>query len=604
MSVAIVVVLLLLAMHCALDTAVAVSTEMKDSKNLRRGGRSSGSMKVLQPVNSNNLVVQQASNSQPATATQLGSSSCSASDVTLLSETAFEGDFKTGLRKDVVVYFYKPNPNCPACKVFKPKFDCVGTEYKVMKDSLLVAKIPISEYPYTQGEYDVDTYPTVRFFPKGYKHNTKFLGKEFTGPLEKDNVVAFVRSLIQKKEPQILADVPAAVNIQIGTKADAEDVVKDGKRVTAGSPFTTTTSVEDLLYVQIEDDTVDEKKLCDGDGMSSGNCLKAVSMSDKVCKVFVARPTTKAQRDKGGHRVWYKCLKVGTCDVAGEVRAAPEPVIFHWKHECGGLARKGFKVGTVAGVGDVVKDGVVDKDWKVSPDIKTSPPFASVEAKEATSTFSMVDTDGSSYPGGFDIRPVRVSVSNAKVLTVNVTGDVNTIEESLEKDAYVNYPGVVNAALGKATKLTSVWDNHFSSKAVDGSHGTVEESHAACAISGKHGQDPEPYLEVDLGDDTMKDSIVKHVRVWNTPSVDTQYRLVPMRILVSAEPMPRELDKAIQVALYTKRFTDIKDVYNYILPANNAFARYVRVQLENTDYLQVAELEVLFESIGATSILK
>ena len=28
------------------------------------------------------------------------------------------------------------------------------------------------------------------------------------------------------------------------------------------------------------------------------------------------------------------------------------------------------------------------------------------------------------------------------------------------------------------------------------------------------------------------------------------------------------------------------------LPANNAFARYVRVQLENTDYLQVAELEV------------
>ena len=120
MSVAIVVVLLLLAMHCALDTAVAVSTEMKDSKNLRRGGRSSGSMKVLQPVNSNNLVVQQASASQPATATQLGSSSCSASDVTLLSETAFEGDFKTGLRKDVVVYFYKPNPNCPACKVFKP----------------------------------------------------------------------------------------------------------------------------------------------------------------------------------------------------------------------------------------------------------------------------------------------------------------------------------------------------------------------------------------------------------------------------------------------------------------------------------------------------
>ena len=52
---------------------------------------------------------------------------------------------------------------------------------------------------------------------------------------------------MKKKEEQILADLPAAVNIQVGTKPDVEDVVVSGKRKTLGSPLTTTTNVEDLL---------------------------------------------------------------------------------------------------------------------------------------------------------------------------------------------------------------------------------------------------------------------------------------------------------------------------------------------------------------------
>ena len=107
--------------------------------------------------------------------------------------------------------------------------------------------------------------------------------------------------------------------------AHVEDVVVDGKRKTLGSPLTTTTNVEDLLYVQIEDDTIDATKLCDGDGIGSGKCLKAVSMSEKICKVTVARPIGKLDREKGGHRIWYTCLKVGECHLTGEVRAAPEP---------------------------------------------------------------------------------------------------------------------------------------------------------------------------------------------------------------------------------------------------------------------------------------
>ena len=104
----------------------------------------------------------------------------------------------------------------------------------------------------------------------------------------------------------------------------------------------------------------------------------------------------------------------------------------------------------------------------------------SVEAKEAMTTFSMVDTENTA---GFDIRPVRVHVSIPSVLKVDVSEDVSTEAESLDKDVYINYPGMINAALKKPTKLSSVWDDHFSSKAVDGSHGTADLSHMACAIS-------------------------------------------------------------------------------------------------------------------------
>ena len=48
-----------------------------------------------------------------------------------------------------------------------------------------------------------------------------------------------------------------------------------------------------------KDDTIDATKLCDGDGIGSGKCLKAVSMSEKICKVTVARPIGKLDREKG-----------------------------------------------------------------------------------------------------------------------------------------------------------------------------------------------------------------------------------------------------------------------------------------------------------------
>ena len=59
--------------------------------------------KVLQPVSNNNLVVQQAgfaANTGGTNTTNTSSAACSAADVTLLTDTAFEGDFKTGKIKN------------------------------------------------------------------------------------------------------------------------------------------------------------------------------------------------------------------------------------------------------------------------------------------------------------------------------------------------------------------------------------------------------------------------------------------------------------------------------------------------------------------------
>lgn len=529
--------------------------------------------------NANNVVVQQA-----AVAGNTGSQAhqCPAENVEDLEEDDFTSVFKTGLPKDYFVYFFKPNE--PNCEAFAPKYDCVGTEYKPLASTTHVAKFPASDHSVVRDEYDITVYPTLRFFPKGYIHTPNAQGIEYSGEMEKDNVAAWVHVMRGKTAKNVADHVPATNSIQIGTTPGASDVMEDGKSK-ADMPMSKTTATEDMLYLQVEDPSVDQALLCGEKGLASGKCMKAVSTTEKICQVRIARPTGEADRAKGGHRLWYKCISAGTCNIAAEVMSAPEPAMFHFKHECTAAARVGFKIGTVTGTGDVVNNGFVDQDWSLG----TADPKATAQGEESSMTFSLIDTVEA---GGFDVRPVKVQVGDTDLVTVKVTGDIPTVESTLRPNVYLNHPKVYNAALEKPASMSSVWNGHAASKAVDGSHGTPGESHLACAITGKHGEDPEPYWEVDLGTDVAKNEIVKHIRVWNTPSLDTQYRLAPVVVLVSAEPLPRGLKAAQEKALYSKSFSDIKAVYDYVLPANDAFARYVRVQLVNKDFLQLAEVEV------------
>ena len=568
------------ALACALAACLSVPTTSIDSSSSRKSESGRGKSLLRSGASAQAQATTLSKALPPQTASSVAT--CPPEDVAELSENEFEQVFKTGLLKDTIVYFY--NDNLAACAAFDPKYDCVGKEYKPAAADVLISKFPAADHPYVKDSYDIKVYPSVRFFPKGFKFSPTSQGVDYTGPLERDNIVAWVRTMRGKTLANVADHIPAKINIQVGTKPDFADVIEDGEHK-IGSPLTLTTEPENMLYVQVEDATIDRAQLCEKHGLGTGRCLKAVSMSDTVCKVAVARPTDNADREKGGHRVWYQCLSAGECKVAAEVVAAPSPVIFHWSHQCGSASRAGFKVGTFAGTGDVVNNGEVDQDWRMVG----AEPKAEVDAAESKTLFSMVDTLATT---GFDVRPMTVTVSDPKILTTKVTGDVLTDIQAAAKDIYMTHPGVVNAALKKPATMSSVWNKHFPHRAVDGNHGTEADSHTACAISGNHGQDAEPYLDIDLGEPTMQGSIVKRVRVWNTPSLDTQYRLVPMTVMVSAVPFPRTLAAAKKVAMYTKSFTDIHRFYDFDIVGDDAFVRYVRVQLVNRDFLQIAEVEV------------
>ena len=77
---------------------------------------------------------------------------------------------------------------------------------------------------------------------------------------------------------------------------------------------------------------------------------------------------------------------------------------------------------------------------------------------------------------------------------------------------------VCNAALGQMVIMSSTWVGENGVFATDGAH-------TQCAVTGKAGSDPQPFIEVDLVG-ASRASIIKSIRVWNTATREVQFRLV------------------------------------------------------------------------------
>ena len=61
--------------------------------------------------------------------------------------------------------------------------------------------------------------------------------------------------------------------------------------------------------------------------------------------------------------------------------------------------------------------------------------------------------------------------------------------------------------------MSSTWVGQNGVFATDGAR-------TQCAVTGKAGSDPQPFVEVDLGGETSKASTLKSIRVWNTHTED------------------------------------------------------------------------------------
>ena len=589
-----------------------------------------------------------------------------------LTEDAFSGEFATGLSRDVVVFFYRPG--CPFCEAFDPVWRCIVDDFSTpdYQDQVIMARFPASEYPSITNQYAIEGFPTIRFFPKRYMHSSDFLGADYPqeANLDFEAVIAFIRALVGKSAAQIVNGVPAANTVQIGSTPGGHDIVRGGMAVTHGSLIYDSPALGShvaTLFVSSSDksqdcgvgkmaiDAAEERakismKAWSNRGLSEedrrrkaatvgdeelpeppttfpgcsrfGTCLSLErNQAPDVCSPFVTGGSNHSEYKFGIQRVWWGCSSAGLCQTTWKLHTAPAHVRFDLTHTCGGAPAKGVRIGTVAGVGDVVNDetGLVQTQW-LQPN-----PAAQVPSDMSETVFFL---ESAADSGGLLVRSsIVLSSSQSSVLDVDLHGTGDRIfrdswgelstKEAEAPPKPLGYSGkkrgLRNAALGRPVMMTSTWVGDNGVFATDGKF-------TQCALTNKEGTDPQPFLEVDLGGKSGRNSIIKSVRLWNADSADLQSRIMPFWIMIFeddltptkgkgskesvyddtvseavAKARPRALDDAIEQSLFARRFSKPRDgqrVYEWLIERNDVRGRYVRVQLERTEFLQVAELEV------------
>ncbi|CAM9777928.1 unnamed protein product, partial [Discosporangium mesarthrocarpum] len=153
-----------------------------------------------------------------------------------------------------------------------------------------------------------------------------------------------------------------------------------------------------------------------------------------------------------------------------------------------------------------------------------------------------------------------------------------------------------NLALGQPARQSSVYDNQGASIVVDGDRSGDGPKKCNCTQ-----QDPQGWWEVDLGDLAH----ITEVKVWNRcdepsdPSLERDLfskRLFPSWILASQKPFPDDvggaaLVQAINSAVARAHLREEKRCSVWKCP-DHLFARYVRVQMEGFNFLNLAQVEV------------
>lgn len=358
------------------------------------------------------------------------------------------------------------------------------------------------------------------------------------------------------------ADValPPVERVSFGTAPGKADVVKGGVPnaefgATAG-PFT---------------DLVPSSHAARTTRVSVGGAGAAGAVCDPV--------TEPADDGHGSTRVWYQCRARGVCEVVAFLHTAPQPVTLTWKHACGGQGHPGANLGSKETLADVAKAGVVQGAWDGEDPAVTVPPEQSVS--------SLFLQPKAGQPDVFT-RPLQLTAEPADVVRFYGYGTLDR-----EQRPFYRRHGVSNIALFRPVNKSSHLCGHYGRRAVDGL--TVgDDEQLYVAMTGNHGADPQPWLEVDLGARGARSDIME-VHLWNRgdggPAITSRNFPCWVMLFDGDEPPPRDLGAARRVAVAETKLTRDKRLSVWRLEAP-VRARWARVQLERTTYLQLAEFEV------------
>ncbi len=152
-------------------------------------------------------------------------------------------------------------------------------------------------------------------------------------------------------------------------------------------------------------------------------------------------------------------------------------------------------------------------------------------------------------------------------------------------------PIVANLALNKPALQSSTGWSGAASRAVDGNTNGTYGSGSVTHTSFNN----QPWWEVDLGDVYNIDEIV----LWNRTDC-CQSRLRAVHIFVSDTPFGSTSLTATQAQAGVGDFYNSGSVGQSATTSINRTGRYVRVQLENSDYLSLAEVQVFGSAVTET----
>jgi hypothetical protein len=215
---------------------------------------------------------------------------------------------------------------------------------------------------------------------------------------------------------------------------------------------------------------------------------------------------------------------------------------------------------------------------------------------KATGQSVMVHAGESVSAGPAGLRPVArfdVESEAAEWDAMRARSDGSRSASSAPASPRVGATRGVNLALGKKTQQSSVAFGGAAERAADGNVDGRFESNSTTHTA----FEPQPWWQVDLGTSQR----IGTIRIWNRSDCCAE-RLSNFDVFVSDSPLPPGSVGAMSGLPGSWRFHDAGTAAMTTDVAVNQSGRYVRVQLEGTNYLHLAEVEVFGSGGSAPAV--